>query len=414
MPGPLDPAARGMLRPREVYEVGAMVLAGMVLRLVLALVSRGTNDIVSWEDFANHIAEHGLLWMYANVPLWNHPPLMGYMVEGLRALAPALGWAFPPTFKLVPIAADGLSALLIFRVWLAHTGDYRAARRALLWFTLSLNAVLVSGYHGNTDPLVGALVLAACMAVERRHSFAGGALLAAAVNVKLIPLLLAPLLVARLSASEISRFAAGLALGVLPFLPVLWLAGDGFVRNAVAYRSNFDNWGVPLFIRATEYVGGASVVGPWAEAYVRVGPILVIAGVLAVAGYARLAQRFSTYEHAALGLAIFLILAPGFGVQYTAILGPVLLAVSQRWGGAWAVTSGLFLLVVYVTFSTGEFPLYSYFDSPLRPHAAAVGFFAWTLLVAFTWTTVQQRGRPAPPEPVAAVRVTASSVGLRH
>jgi hypothetical protein len=392
------------LQPREVYEVGAIVLTGILLRLTLALVSRGTNDIVSWEDFANHIAEHGLLWMYANVPLWNHPPLMGYMVEGLRALAPTLGWAFPPTFKLVPIAADGLSGLLIFRVWLAHTGDYRAARRALLWFTLSLNAVLVSGFHGNTDPLVGALVLAACVAVERHHTFVGGALLAAAINVKLIPLLLAPLLAARLIPREISRFTAGLALGALPFLPVMWMVGDEFVTNAVAYRSNFDNWGVPLFIRVTEYIGGASVAGLWAEAYVRVGPVLVIVGVLAVAGYARLAQRFSTYELAALGLAIFLILAPGFGVQYTAIVGPVLLAISQRWGGAWAVTSGLFLLVVYATFATGEFPLYSYFDSPIHPRAAVMGFFAWTLLVAFTWTTVR-RGRPAPPEPVAAVQV---------
>lgn len=405
MAGPLDPAARRMLRPREVYEVGTIVLAGMVLRLVLALVSRGTNDIVSWEDFANQIAEHGLLWMYLNVPLWNHPPLMGYMVEGLRALAPVLGWAFPPTFKLVPMAADGLSGLLIFRVWLARTGDYRAARRALLWFTLSLNAVLVSGYHGNTDPLVGALVLAACVAVERRHSFVGGTLLAAAVNVKLIPLLLAPLLVARMLPREIWRFAAGLAVGVLPFLPVMWMAGEGFVKNAVAYRSNFDNWGVPLVIRATEYIGGASVARPWREGYVRVGPILVMVGVLAVAGSARLAQRFSTYERAALGLAIFLILAPGFGVQYTAILGPVLLAVSQRWGGAWAVTSGLFLLVVYTTFSTGEFPLYSYFDSPIRPQAAVVGFFAWTLLVAFTWSTTLQRVRPAPRGPVAATRI---------
>ena len=405
MTGPSDPDARVSLRPREVYEVGAIVLAGMVLRVLLALLSRGTNDIVSWEVFANQIAEHGLLWMYGNVPLWNHPPLMGYMAEGLQALAPALGWAFPPTFKLVPIAADALSALLIFRVWLVRTGDYRAARRALLWFTFSLNAVLVSGYHGNTDPLVGALVLAAAVGVERGRPFTAGALLAAAVNVKLIPLVLAPLLVARSTPREISRFAGGLALGVLPFLPVLFAAGEGFLRNAVAYRSNFDNWGIPLFIRAAEYVGAGSAVESWTQAYVRVGPILIVAGVLALAGYARRRQWSTAIERAALGLAIFLILAPGFGVQYTAILGPVLLAVSQRYGAAWALTAGLFLLAVYTTFYTGGFPLYSHFDRPFHPLAGLIGLLPWTLLNAFAWTTIRQSVRPPPPGPVAAAGI---------
>jgi hypothetical protein len=393
------------LRPREVYQAGAIVLAGVLVRVIIALVSRGTNDIVSWEVFAIQITEHGVLWMYNNVPLWNHPPLMGYMVEGLRTLAPALGWPFPPTFKLVPIAADGLSALLIFRVWLARTGDYRAARRALLWFAFSFNAILVSGYHGNTDPLVGALVLAACVAVDRRRFLLGGALLAAAVNVKLIPLLLAPLLVARSTFREIVGFAAGLALGALPFLPVIWLTGEGFVSHAVAYRSNFDNWGVPLFIRAMGHVGGESVVEQWREGYVRIGPALIVMGVLIVAGYARWRQRFSVYERAALGLAIFLILAPGFGVQYTAILGPLLLAFSAQWGAAWAMVSGLFLLVAYATFSTGDFPLYSYFDSPFHTPAAVTGFAAWMALAAFAWTTVRQNLRPVPPEPVVVPRI---------
>jgi hypothetical protein len=146
-------------------------------------------------------------------------------------------------------------------------------------------------------------------------------------------------------------------------------------------------------------------VGPGSEAYVGLGPSLIIVGVLAAAGYARWVQRFSTYDRAALGLTIFLILTPGFGVQYTAILGPVLLAASQRWGAAWAVVAGLFLLVVYATFLTGEFPLYSYFDSPFRPPAAVVGFAAWAVLAAFAWATVRRSRRPAPPEPVVAARI---------
>ena len=48
--------------------------------------------------------------------------------------------------------------------------------------------------------------------------------------------------------------------------------------------------------------------------------------------WSRWRRPLSTYQLAAGGLAAFLFLAPGFGVQYTAILGPVLVAASLGWG----------------------------------------------------------------------------------
>jgi len=387
---------------RQIREIVAIVVGGALLRLAVALVSRGSNDIISWEDFGDDIAKHGLIWMYQNVPWWNHPPLMGYLAEGLRALALAAGWPFAPTFKLVPIAGDMLSALLVFWIWLGKSGDYRAARGALVIFTLSLDAVLVSGYHGNTDPLVAALLLAACFAVDRGRHFTGGVVLAAAVNVKLIPLLVVPLLIARLKPREIARFVAGGALGVLPFLPVVWLAGESFVKNAIAYRSNFENWGIPLSIRALASIGRDAHAGALERiaevsrtVYIRVGPILIVLAVLALAAYARSRRWSSVYERVALGLALFLILTPGFGVQYTAILGPVLLAHNRRWGLRWAMYSGLFLFAVYATFYLGGFPLKSTFYSAYRPLAAVIGILPWALLVAFAWVTLRQSRREA-------------------
>ncbi len=370
--------------------VVGVALAGTLVRVALSLCSQGTNDIVSWEGFAEQVEQHGVLWMYRNVPKWNHPPLMGEMLVLLKAMAGGVGLGFAPVFKLVPILADLGAALAIFGVWFRKTGDYARSLRALVAFSLSLNAVLVSAYHGNTDPLVGAFILAACCAVDRRRYGWAGVLAGAAVNVKLIPVLVFPLLIARANLRQAVRFCAGAALGVLPFVPILWLAGAGFAKNALEYRSNFDNWGIPLVIRTPWFYArahGHTVVQQALEGvrdvYVVLGGYLVIGAVLWLAWRARFVKDIPIFERVALGLAMFLVLGPGFGLQYTAILGPVLLAASFTWGVRWAVLAGVLLGVAYFDFWTGTFPLHSHFYSTFRMPASIVGVGAWVLLVAF-------------------------------
>lgn len=401
MPGSTAPnGPRKGLGACEIAAAAAIVASGTALRVILALCSRGTNDIDSWEYFARQAQRHGAVWMYEHVPLWNHPPLMAAMGAGLRTLAASLGWGFAPAFKLAPIAGDVLAQLLVFAVWLGRTGEPRVALRALAVFSLSLDAILVSGYHGNTDPLVGALVLAACVAGDRRRYFWAGLLLAAAVNVKLIPLLLVPLLAAQAGRREVMRFAAGAALGAIPFLPVLWHAGSAFARNALAYRSNFDNWGIPLLIRTPWHVARKLGMEGLAEAmmgvkgaYVAAAPYVVIGAVLVMTAWCRWGsgRALSIYERTALGLALFLVLTPGFGVQYTAIVGPVLLAASLGWGFWWATLAGLFVASVYASFWTGRWPLHSEFTGNFPIPAAAVGVAAWALLALFVVATLRRR-----------------------
>jgi hypothetical protein len=60
--------------PRGAFVASAIIVAGMLIRLALSAASRGSNDIFTWEYFANHASQEGVLWMYANLPGWNHPP----------------------------------------------------------------------------------------------------------------------------------------------------------------------------------------------------------------------------------------------------------------------------------------------------------------------------------------------------
>ena len=151
------------------------------------------------------------------------------------------------------------------------------------------------------------------------------------------------------------RFVGGLSLGAIPFVPVILRVGPAFYRNAIAYNSNFDNWGIPFFIRLLEENPALAAVGAQLHAlYVPAGRYLVVATILALCAWSRWRRPLSTYQLAAGGLAAFLFLAPGFGVQYTAILGPVLIAASLGWGLWYAVSAGAFLASVYYLFWTRQ------------------------------------------------------------
>jgi hypothetical protein len=379
---------------RYAYLALTIAALGMVLRGVLSAVSSGSNDIITWEDFARHADTEGVLWMYRSLPGWNHPPLTGYLAAWLLRLSVFTGLRFPVAFKLAPIIADGLCLVVLWKIWRSRSADPVAPLAAVAIFSFSPDAILVSAYHGNNDPLVGLFVLAACYFIEEKASFAwAGVALAAAVNVKLIPLVLVPVFLAPVRRwRDAARFIGGLSAGAVPFIPVMLRARPAFVRNAIAYNSNFDNWGIAFFIRLLEESPAWFGLGIQLHVFfVPAGRYLVIVIILALCAWSRWRRPLSTYQLAAGGLAAFLFLTPGFGVQYTAILGPVLVAASLSWGLWYAVTAGAFIASVYYLFWTREALLGSLFTSAFPGPSPWVGLIVWFGLGAFLVSLVLSR-----------------------
>jgi hypothetical protein len=220
---------------------------------------------------------------------------------------------------------------------------------------------------------------------RRKGQLRLGVALAAAVNVKLIPLVLTPVFLANVRRwSEAARFLGGLSVGAVPFIPVILRAGPAFYRNAVAYNSNFDNWGIPFFIRLSEENPEWTSRAVQLHAlYVPAGRYLVVATILALCALSRWRRPLSTYQLAAGGLAAFLFLAPGFGVQYTAILGPVLVAASLGWGLWYALSAGVFIASVYYLSWTREALLASLFNGAFPYPSPWIGLVAWIGLGEF-------------------------------
>jgi len=88
-------------------------LAGYALRLVLCAVTEGSNDIRTWELFAREVQARGLEGTYLAFPIFNHPPLMGLWAAAVLRLAAATGLRFTVLFKLLGVAAEVGTGLLL-------------------------------------------------------------------------------------------------------------------------------------------------------------------------------------------------------------------------------------------------------------------------------------------------------------
>jgi len=366
------------------YGIVVLGSLGLVIRLGLAFISSGSNDIIAWNNFASMIDQVGVRYMYENVVAFNHPPLMGYLAQYAFRIAQTPGLSFAFVFKLPMILADVLTGLLLWKIWRRRRGP-GVAGLAVAAFGGSLVSILVSAYHGNTDTLCAFLCLLSAYLSEQKRPVAGGLALAAALNVKLLPIVLIPAFIYSYhSGRDLIKFGAGLAAGILPFLPFLVCCGTSFVRNAINYNSNADYWGIMLFLlQAGKNPVFQQLAYQIGDFYLQKGRLVVMGLILLLSLWSHLTRRWSRYELGAMCFSIFLIFTPGFGVQYMVYVCPLLFAVSLSWATLYSVLAGIFLSLVYYSFWTGTLPLHSHFNTFLPMPAPLFGLIAWVLLIQF-------------------------------
>lgn len=378
-------------RRAAAIALAAFAIVGLAVRLWVMTRSAGSNDIVLWKGFADNIRRFGIVWTYDNVRIFNHPPLPGYFAYAVYALSLSAPVRFEFAFKLLPLLGDVLSGALLVLIW--RRQGAAAAARAVAFLALSLVSILVTAHHGNTDPLVVALVLLSAYLFDRGRTLAAGLALGAALNVKLIPGVLLPLYFLRCrSWRDVERLLAGLVPWTLPFVPVLIRVGKAFARNAIAYNSNPHRWGLNALLEFASGTDRVKQLGATLYPLFREhGRYPMIAAIMAIAGVAQWRDRWSMVELATLGMICFLVFAPGFGPQYAVYAAPMLLAVDLRRGLAYSCAAGLFVLILYAETWTGERPWYSHFVTHFSYAGVVVGMVAWTLLVEAGVTILARR-----------------------
>jgi hypothetical protein len=393
----------GPLRRREV-AVLALACLGFLVRLLLAWISRGSNDAALWEGYA-WIISHSSLWvLYEKETFFNHPPLMGGWAFLAFRLADLTWLTFPFLLKLPGILGDLGTAWLLWRIWGRRGGralGIPTRAWAVLAFAFNLDAILVSGFHGNTDSLCVMLCLWAFWLQAEGRPQGAGLALAAALNVKLLPVLCVPLLLLQQrTLPDLRRFSLGLLVGVVPFLPFLATFGEVFLDRTLGYPSNPSNWGL---LALFHYSADLPLVGDLAararEAFHGYGRYLLLAIFVGLGLAQRLRPRWTLLELGALAFSAFLVFAPGFGVHYTVYAVPFLCAVQLRAGAVYGVTAGLFAASLYLAHWTGDRPWFSDFTPPFPMPAPLLGIVAWVVLAGFLARTFEQGLRRSAPPP---------------
>lgn len=368
---------------------------GFLLRVVLWKISEGTNDIRTWARFAIEIGSYGLGGTYVHDVLFNHPPWMGLLSRAVYALSLQLNVPFHHAFKLLGMFAEVGTALLLRQLWLRRGQPERAAQ-AFAAYGCGLCGILISGYHGNTDPAYWFLVLAAVYLLhEHEAPLLAGLTLGAALNIKLIPLFVVlPLAATCKSWRALVRFALGglimFGLFVAPMLSFDAVQRAAFARNVLGYTSYRENWGIELVLRAVVEAFRISApaiarnVDELGALYARTGSMILLAVTTALAGYELITRhKHDAYAVAAMCFGLFLVLASGFGVQYLGAVVPLLLALRIRDGFLYASMSGVFIGLLYCSFVRTWTPIFSqhnYFSAAF----AAPAFATWWLLIVYT------------------------------
>ena len=373
---------------RNLCIVGLALIA-LMLKLVIAFNTVGTNDVVSFYGFAKALSQHGLEWTYRHSIPFNHPPLTAYYLRGIYALTEQrwcqdLGIHFPFLLRLPGIIADFLVILVLLRL---TKSDLRIPTWALALFALSPVSLMVSGFHGNTDPVMVMFLVLASLFCLRGESVWCGLFLALSCQIKIIPLLLVPIFfffwVSR-------RRAVSFSLPFVSVFLVLWAEPllkfpAIFFKNVLSYGSFWGIWGITYWLRLTNLAVFRMEtffydISPMESFVVTVLKLIIIAAVLIIAWRRRNLGERALFDSVAYAWIVFFVFAPGICAQYMVWLAPFVLVLCPVFYGWLAASSSLFLFFFY-NVNAGQFPWYGVISDGRHGDWAPWSLWPWATLI---------------------------------
>jgi uncharacterized membrane protein len=359
-------------RCRNLWIVG-FALIGLMLKLVIAFNTFGTNDVVIFYGFGKVLSEHSLEWTYRHSIYFNHPPLTARYLQLIfyldhQAFFQASGLTFPMLLRLPGILADFVVLLVLLEIAKKHA-EIRMPTWALALFALSPVSLMVSGFHGNTDPvMVMFLVLAASMCLRNKPALSG-LFLALSCQIKVVPLLFVPIFFFFwFHRRAIVSFLLPLAFASVAFWwePLLKFPAL-FTKNVLSYNGFWGIWGITYWLRLTG-LPEFKVVNffhlPLLERVViTILKLVIIAAVLLIAWRRRKLSSERLFDSLAYAWIIFFVFTPSISAQYFVWLAPFVLVLSPIFYGWLAASSALFLFFFY-NVTAGEFPWYGAASTP--------------------------------------------------
>lgn len=302
------------------------LVTGVVLRLALVLLAAG--DPAQPYDFAHDFRQTAENILTGHDPVlnireggWHFLPLLAYVFAGALRLGQAFGVGWSVMGRLVTVGADLVLVPLVGRL----APERQALRR--FQYACAPLALMVSGIHGQIEPVALAFGVAALLAAKRHRAGPAGLLLGLAVTAGSWPVLLAPGVLVALGGARRRLTAAVWAVAVpaVFFLTTPLVIGEQprflvpAAKELLSTRPVVGDWGwTPWF------TGGDEALSP---ALAKAGTILLV---LALLGAGYLWRRADPADLTAALLMAFLLVTARFGSQYLVWALPYLIARPTR------------------------------------------------------------------------------------
>lgn len=339
----------------------AAALLATAVKVAWAFHSAGSCDVVSFFEYAKAFDHSALRQMYAGQEVFNHTPATALLVLGLYRWHEATYVAFAGSFRLLEIVADlgTIAALLYVR---RLTG--RPPWWALVLFAASPVSIMVSGFHGNVDPLMVLFLAWAAVAVLLRRPALCGALFAAACQVKVMPLALAPVFLAwwyhhdrrGLAHFSIATGAVLLAGFAVPLVACPAL----FLRNVLGYGGYWGSWGITYWLHESGLADfqkfdfrELTSAQMW---IVRLLKVIIVGAIAAIAWRRRGVDGAAFLTTLTAAFALVFAFAPGAGPQYLVWAAPYLAWTAPGWYAAITCCSAAFMASFYHSTAEWRFP----------------------------------------------------------
>jgi hypothetical protein len=400
-------------RVEPVFWIGACAVLALVLKLVIALGTVGTNDVIRFYEFAADLTHVGLEQTYRLDPSFNHPPLVSHFLTVIydlshRPFAQAWGISFPFLLRLPGIVADLAVVLLLLRLR-TRKPELHLPLWSLFLLALSPVSIMVSGFHGNTDSvLVLFLILALLAGINQRPGWCGFAL-ALSCQIKIVPLLFLPAFLFYWITQRRSRAFAG-AFG----LTIITLWSEAllrfplvFFRNVFGYGGFWGTWGITYWLSQTgagDFSRSDFQHLSFAQNLTATLLKLVIVSAAVLLAYRRRNRTGAQglCDSLAITWLIFFVFSPGIGAQYLVWIAPFLLLWSPQIYLWLTAASSLFLFVFYNVISGGLPWYYGVSNGSRNAEWLPWTIWPWMILASAIVLLSRNRIRKAPALPAGS------------
>lgn len=383
-----------------------LILMGFAVRLLISWFSIGTNDAYNIPAFGRYIFENGIFGVYSyfnginvyfggingfQVYLMNHPPLMGLWFSLSIGIGELMDCCFRFVFRLLPILADAGTCYILYKIFSNSDNKIKGLSVAAA-YSWCCAAILVSGYHHNTDNVYAFFcLLTAYFVQEKKAFFFAGLALGCAINVKLIPvILIMPLFLLCRNKNDFLKVFIGLSIGAIPYLFGIIFIGDSFVNNVLGYKGITSFWGVTNLFSVFNFFN-PSVENFYDFYYCVFIQYIVLILSAALSWYLKRKSIFSAYEVLVMPICLFFLLTPAMATQYLVGIIPLLFVANLKQAQNFGYIGGFFILVCYAVNWTGTVPFYSEFSAVIPIHAFVIGIPVYFILLKFFIITLRKK-----------------------